>query len=220
MMLQWLYSQKSALRNDFSLKKKVFVGLVIMFMGFIFINGYEYVAQKGILGEKNLQKYESQASGNLGILIGGRSEILVSVYAIRDSPIIGHGSWAKDHRYADMLMYLKSVLGYTSAEPGEEGLIPSHSHIFGAWVEAGILGAVFWIWVLSLPIRVLTGSYRTKEPLSPLIIFFSFILIWDILFSPYGAERRFITPYYIIVMMSFLTGVISKNRGVRSPHGA
>jgi len=58
--------------------------------------------------------------------------------------------------------------------------------------------------VLSLPLRVLMQLYATAEPLAPLIAFLAVILIWDVLFSPYGAERRFLMPYYVIVMMYLL----------------
>ena len=204
MSLQWLYSRKNTLKPKLWSRNTVLIGLAVLLTGVIFIKGYAFLAREGLLGEKAMQKYLYQASGDFGLLFGGRSELLISGRAIMDSPIIGHGSWAKDYRYADTLVYLKRMLGYYPGQPNELGLIPTHSHLFGAWVEAGILGAVFWAWVLFLPIRVLAGLYRTKEPLSPLIIFFSFILIWDILFSPFGAERRFVTPYYIIVMMSFL----------------
>ncbi len=200
---QWLWVLKDAKKNKLSLKNLVVIGLAFFAASFIFVKTYGHMARQGMLGENARQKYEQQAGGELGLLIGGRSEILVSIHAIIDSPIIGHGSWAKDYSYADTLVYLKRVLGYYPGQSNELGLIPTHSYLFGAWVEAGLLGAVFWAWVLFLPIRVLAGLYRTKEPLSPLIIFFIFILIWDILFSPFGAERRFITPYYIIVMMSF-----------------
>jgi O-antigen ligase len=157
-----------------------------------------------MLGENARQKYEQQAGGELGLLIGGRSEILVSFRAIMDSPIIGHGSWAKDYRYVNELIYLKRVLGYSPGQSNELGLIPTHSHLFGAWVEAGILGAVFWIWVLSLPIRGMVMIIGVKENFTPLFVFFGFLLIWHVLFSPFGAELRFIIPYCIVVMMSLL----------------
>jgi len=91
-----------------------------------------------------------QAHGEYGLIVGGRSEILVSAQAIMDSPILGHGSWAKNEEYAAMLNYLRESMGYVAQGKHESGLIPTHSHIFGAWVEAGILGAVFWLWILTV----------------------------------------------------------------------
>ena len=210
LFLQWLWSIKGTQRAKLSLKYLLLIGIVILTASFIFIKGYGYMARRSLLGEKARQIYEQQARGDLGLLIGGRSEILVSIRAIMDSPIIGHGSWAKAYSYSNTLVYLKRILGYYPITYDNLGLIPTHSHLFGAWVEAGILGAVFWIWILSLPIRGLSRLICTKDILTPLVAFLSFLLIWDILFSPYGAELRIMTPYYIIVMMSLFQSQVKK----------
>ncbi len=165
---------------------------------------YQYYAGNGLLGYAAQQKYEMQSSGRYGVLVGGRGDFLVALEAALDSPIVGHGSWAKDWRYASQEDAIVKGLGYRTLGGANSWLIPTHSHLIGAWVDAGILGIVFWIWVLSLPLRVLMQLYATAEPLAPLIAFLAVILIWDVLFSPYGAERRFLMPYYVIVMMYLL----------------
>ena len=163
---------------------------------------YGYMAEHGYLDERSRQVYERQYSGALGVLLGGRSEILASGRAVLDSPIIGHGSWAKNPDYVTYLLDLRH-LGYDVhylSKVGSE-LIPSHSHLMGSWVEAGIMGAVFWCWVLLLAFRVMSHQYMVREPLGPLIAFIGFSMVWDILFSPFGAERRYIVPFYFVVMM-------------------
>src|SRR6266851_256691 len=165
---------------------------------------YQYYAGNGLLGYAAQQTYEMQSSGRYGVLVGGRGDFLVALEAALDSPIVGHGSWAKDWRYASQEDAIVKGLGYRTVGGANSWLIPAHSHLIGAWVDAGILGIVFWIWVLSLPLRVLMQLYATAEPLAPLIAFLAVILIWDVLFSPYGAERRFLMPYYVIVMMYLL----------------
>ena len=99
---------------------------------------------------------------------------------------------------------LRRQAGYIAVPEDEEGLIPAHSHLLGAWVEAGLMGAVFWAWILSLPVRVLIKPHGMMDYLTPLMAFVAFLLIWDIFFSPYGAELRFLTPYYVVVMMTHL----------------
>jgi hypothetical protein len=215
LFLQWLWNIKGTQRAKLSSKNLFLICIVILIASFIFIKGYGHMARKGLLGEKARQIYEQQSKGDLGLLIGGRSEILVSIRAIMDSPIIGHGSWAKSYRYSNTLIYLKRILGYYPSRYDDLGLIPTHSHLFGAWVEAGILGAVFWIWVISLPIRGMSKLIRTKEILTPFFAFISFLLIWDVLFSPYGAELRIMIPYYIIVTMSILPMRVKKKTCVR-----
>ncbi len=135
-------------------------------------------------------------------MLGGRSEILVSIKAIMDSPIIGYGSWAKSLKYALEKIYMLRQLGIRATfDPSKAILLPTHSHLFGAWVEAGIIGGVFWIWVISVWARAAIGLAQLKDRIAPLLAFVVFLVVWDILFSPFGAERRFIMPYYIIVIM-------------------
>jgi len=166
---------------------------------------YGYSVNEGWLGDDALQKYSVQSSGNLGILLGGRAEILASSQAIIDSPVIGHGSWAKDRKYADLLAYALSQQGYDNASQSKVDLIPTHSYMIGAWVEAGIVGAVFWLWALMLTARALLATYNSNTVLLPLTAFVAFNLIWDIPFSPFGALARVYAAYYLALMMFVLT---------------
>ena len=196
------------------LSKQKIILLAIGFLGaaILIVNFYELSARQGWLGVDQQRKYETQAQGELGLLIGGRSEILVSARAILESPIIGHGSWAKDWEYAEMLVELKRRLGYSTGPAQELGLIPTHSHLFGAWVEAGIFGAVFWGWMLLLPIRASLRLFTTQDPHTPLFIFIAFILTWGILFSPFGSTLRFMIPFYAVCMIDVLSRYPIKKR--------
>ena len=110
---------------------------------------YSYAASSGMLGVAAKDKYDVQVSGDLGILLGGRNESLATSQAIVDSPIIGHGSWARDVRYVELMVSRLEEAGYeVQGAAFTSDVIPTHSHLAGAWVEAGILGAVFWLWAL------------------------------------------------------------------------
>ena len=88
------------------------VGLVFCgIAAFTILQGYDIAASHGWLGAGAQTKYVEQ-SGSLGVLVGGRSEVLVSTQAIMDSPILGHGSWAKDFTYVDLLAARLSSAGY------------------------------------------------------------------------------------------------------------
>jgi len=164
---------------------------------------YGQAAEQGVLGADAREKYELQAGagGAFGVLLGGRSEIFVASQAIADRPIIGHGSWAKNPEYAARLLLLDRFGYEVNFLSAESELIPTHSHLFGAWVEAGIAGAVFWFWVMFLALRVLSNMFLARETLSPLIVFSAILFAWDIVFSPFGAERRIMTPFFIILLM-------------------
>lgn len=169
---------------------------------------YRYAASSGLLGEFAQNAYEQQSTGDYGVLLGGRSAILGSIPAIYDSPILGHGSWARDPIYVLAQIEALYLAGYddTSSvenEELEEGYVPAHSYIFGAWVEAGILGAICWVWVLLLAVRVLLRVFPSRMVLHPLVAFCAISLTWDSVFSPYGAQARIIVPYYLVMLMTY-----------------
>lgn len=201
MLLQQILSRRGSVPARFSPARSfafLLFGLAVT-AGFLQI--YGMVAGSGALGDLAREKYERQAGGAFGVLLGGRSEIFVSTKAIMDSPLLGHGSWAKDPQYSVLLLELEDVGYEVNYLAAEEELIPSHSHLFGAWVESGVIGALFWLWILSIVFRVMSNLFLVREPLAPLITFFGFLMFWDILFSPFGAERRILMPFYIVVMM-------------------
>jgi hypothetical protein len=173
---------------------------------------YAHGVQRGWFGEEALQKYEMQSSGDAGILLGGRNEFLAASSAIRDSPVIGHGSWAKDPKYKAILYDRLAELGYRHMGPEvESDLIPSHSHLLGAWVESGIVGAVFWCWVLWLTGSTLARA-SGREPLFPFFAFIALLLTWNVLFSPYGADQRFTATYFVYAMILFALHSQAQNR--------
>lgn len=165
---------------------------------------YGIAASSGMLGEEAEIKYRQQ-SGDYGVLLGGRIEILASSQAIMDSPLIGHGSWAKDPKYRLNLLDLEK-LGYEINEQAilesESNLIPSHSHLFGAWVEAGILGALFWAWIFTLVIRTLYKIFKIEHVLLPLLITILIGAAWSILFSPFGALERLRWGFFLTLFLA------------------
>ncbi len=159
---------------------------------------YSFGASGGFLGSRALKKYQDQSSGDLGVLLGGRNEAFASIRAIIDSPVLGHGSWAKDARYTDLLYAELSGRGYKVYRGGDD-LIPSHSHVLGSWVYAGAAGGVFWVQIMVITIRALKSVFVYPLPMRVVTFFCGSLAIWDILFSPFGAQRRFTTPLYIVL---------------------
>ena len=188
------------------LRRIALLGVLIVVGSSVLALTYEYSVRHGWLGESAREKYEMQAEGQYGLLLGGRSEIMVSSLAVLDSPVIGHGSWAKNCHYASLYTELKEQAGYFPGEEKHQCLIPAHSHLMGSWVQAGFIGAVVWLWVIVLIVRALLVTYSTRNELSPLIAFCAFALTWDILFSPFSGFMRLITPFYIVVIMTSITG--------------
>lgn len=214
-MFLLIQSRRSRPGARISRSRLVLVAVMGVIGSIGFVKFYGYAARGGLFGIEAQYKYIAQASSKYGVLLGGRMEVLVAMQAIADSPIIGHGSWAKDARYRSMYYKLSGMSAKQQLMVSDSGLIPTHSFITGAWVEAGIIGAVFWAYVFWLTVRNLVYLSQMREALSPLIAYISFLFLWDIVFSPFGAERRLLVPFFIILVM-FCWDVVLAHR--RSNH--
>ena len=187
---------------------KIALGTTALIGAISIYAGYSYAAAEGYLGDEARDKFETESSGQYGVLLGGRGELLSTIPAIIDSPIIGHGSWAHDVKYLVQMRQALALLRYKGAlemtrDQLVEGLIPAHSFLLGAWVWAGFLGAVFWAWVWTLIVKALSVVYPAAAHLLPLMAFFSVMLLWDILFSPFGLDRRHQVPYYLVLIFTY-----------------
>jgi hypothetical protein len=154
-----------------------------------------------------------RANVPVGVLLGGRSEILPSTQAILDSPIIGHGSWARGPEYVELqrqrLVDLGVPRGNISTDPT---LIPTHSYLLGSWVWAGFLGGIFWIGVAGLAIWTVANVLGSRLQISPLVGYVAALLLWSIAFSPYSNTERIYAMFAVVVCLLAL-------RLVRQPSG-
>lgn len=194
--------------------------LLGLLLGQGMLSGYTQIARSGLLGETAREKVEIQTTGDVNLIVGGRVETLVSTQAIIDSPIIGHGSWARDPYYLSLLLDRLGRLGLQY--PGDVSqvvdYIPSHSHLLGSWVDHGVFGGLFWIWVLFM---VAKSAYRSlsQENLPGTIVTVAiFWMLWDVIFSPFGADQRFMRAVQIAIILSSARYVlssspVSKHRG-------
>ena len=179
---------------------------------------YGYFAGSGALGEAARYKYEVQSSGDVSILLGGRVESLVSVEAVKDSPILGHGSWAKDLYYARLLQQKVKELGVEMETDRKirNDLIPTHSYLMGAWVEAGILGALFWIYIYTRLVLAVYRMFKHQIVAHALLIVPLVSALWAVPFSPFGAEARFSAGLSIVIALMIIKATSASPVGVRA----
>ena len=167
----------------------------------------EFVTQAGYISEEARVKNEAQIKGG-NLLLGGRPEFMIGLRAALDSPIIGHGSWAKDLKYFEMLtdaMIESGALAYTpDFEEDTDGLIPGHSHIITEWVWAGIAAPIFWLYILAMIFRATVRVTILKPALAPLYTFIMIATVWSILFSPFAFDRRMSEAVLIVIMADLL----------------
>lgn len=177
--------------------------------------GYEWALQSGWVPEEMRVKFESQGASDLGFILGGRSELLVSTRAIAERPWLGYGSWARDEGFANELLLARLASGQSMVTAlVEDDYIPSHSHLFGAWVQGGIVGAAFWFGVLVLLAVRLWQHAPLVSPEGIAVTYLLFSLAWDIPFSPLALGSRTWSALAIAVLVSYVW------RSQRRPTGA
>lgn len=196
--------QKSA-RKMAKIKKNFVLFMCLAFVGmFVAKFAYSTAAKDGLLGEAAQKKYMMQTrTGDslLKLLMGGRAEAFICVYAAMDKPIFGFGPWALDwngysRRFLDK---------YGAAEDAEtraqedvnraaQGrleriqFLPFHSHIFGQWVWYGIVALFLWIYVLVLILNYFRKYIDVVPQWYGMLALIVPKLMWDIFFSPLFAR--------------------------------
>jgi hypothetical protein len=162
----------------------------------------KYGSSIGLFDESTAAKFVGQASGDYGVLVGGRPETLVAIQAIRDAPILGHGSFPYGQKYVQLKQDIQYEHGYSdSDETIEEDypVIPTHSHLTMAWVEGGILGGICWIYIFGLTVRSVLILNSLRPNLAPLYSYLLVSFLWDILYSPFGSVNRIWGAFFILL---------------------
>jgi hypothetical protein len=169
---------------------------------------YDKLVRGGFFGEIALEKHLAQTANDRNVILGARAESKVSIIAIKDKPILGHGSWAENRYYVTLYLGMKEAEGedirWNSDFATKKDRIPSHSMLFGSTVEHGIAGAAFWIYVLSLALRSVIAGALGRNSATMLELLAAFSLIWDIFFSPFGATRRCYEAIFLVTCVVLL----------------
>lgn len=183
----------------------LFVGLLVM------DEVYEHLASEGILGEYAYNKYMMQKNSKDG-LVSARKDTYMGIELIINKPLWGYGSYAKDK--GDRFHQQYSIRHKTEYEiPEEEKYLPGHSHIVGYWLNHGVLGGLFWIYVLLLMWKVFRSGAIFEEPRLMCLFIMTFTSkLWDILFSPFGNRvgMAFFLCYVAILSKTFLKKRINR----------
>ena len=161
---------------------------------------YKTLASKGYLNEKAMKKYEGQSKRGdnvVALLMSGRAEFFVGLFAAWDNPIWGCGPWARDENgvyedfllkygdYEDFMKYMKSRQDAALRGHGAH-MLPTHSHIVGFWAYYGILALPFWPYVLWCMWRHFRHNMAAIPQWYGYFALALPLYAWHIFFSPYG----------------------------------
>jgi len=164
---------------------------------------------------EDAEKYMMQANNEMGYILGGRSELLISIRAFWDSPLLGHGSWAESEYY--LYEYIAEIVKnkYEDIDflqvvnQTNSFLIPTHSYIMSSLVWGGAVAGLFWVYsFMGFLIGVLRGRRN-----SLIDYYLAVLMLWNILFSPFGANARwlFSIVFVLFFMASFMEGEVDEN---------
>ena len=146
---------------------------------------------------------------------------MVGAEAIRESPLIGHGSWAKSDEALDTWAMMQEQLGSPrSAESIQQQVLLSpdgatiraHSMILQAWVEAGLVGLVFFGFAFGAAGRMLIQlvSAPVLGRHYALVCFFGLWLLWALVMSPFAGVSRLYTATSFSLLFVFTGGTDSR----------
>jgi len=192
------------------LKRATWMTLAILILSFVLAPSlyslYASEASKGTFGLNVQQKFLDQTINTKNIFYGGRTDVYVGLSQVIDSPIFGQGSYAKISSSNRQEIITEVVRTNPNSYPllftfKEGKLIPIHSVILQFWVWYGIIGALPWLWYLYTIIWTLWVNIKAGKGIGLVHSYILTLAVWDILFSPFGADRRFMLPLTLIALI-------------------
>lgn len=185
---------------------------------------YVTLGLQGALGKKT---YAQIASLNnpynpINVIAMGRPELQVSLIAIKDRPILGHGSWAYDPRYDYVYEEtLGNLIGQEvrmRRDPLERGIIPAHSMLFQAWIFGGLAGGLFWLAIITMMGQLFAFfAQRPHMTFWLLVMFTAVTFSWNVLFSPFG-WARFSWPALMAFVVLYRTAAQNQEVGLQGSY--
>lgn len=176
------------LRTRFRRGQKLFAVAMVLGLGYMLYVAYvNDVLSTPSTTNSYLQLSKAANPYNpFSLLAEGRAESLVALAAIGESPILGHGSWARDltGKFSALRAQLmeQSVVYHSP-------FIPAHSVILTAWMWGGLLGLagilIVWWSIFRNGLRLIA----TRSPYQIVIAVLFVDFIWNSIFSPFGHVR-------------------------------
>ena len=186
--------------------KTLAIFMSVLFFVPTLYNLYVSEARNGAFGITVQQKYILQSQNTNNLLYGGRTDVFIGLSQVRKSPILGQGSYAKisESNRPEIIAELVATNPnlYPLLSTYREGdMIPIHSILLQFWVWYGLLGAFPWLWFLYTMVRVLKRDLKSTQGISLVTSYLIALTTWDIFFSPFGSDRRFALPVFLIFML-------------------
>ena len=171
-------------------------GILVIISGcFLSLISITYISLKSlkVIPQKVLDRIERQVDAPYGLIVSARPEVAASIIGITKKPLTGYGSSTLDNQIFYDYTTFQSAGNFSSFMENFKNKdkymsTPSHSHLFGAWVDAGFLASIAWIFVVMFSLQLLMSASFYRDALTPLTLFITLTMLWDVIFSP-GPNR-------------------------------
>ena len=208
MMFLGVVNEQNKMIKMQKMRKNVLPFLIILFGAAIVIkSSYEYMAKNGILGEWTQYKYELQSSNNNDIVLGSRMITFEGLYIILKDPIWGFGPYAVDKNG-----YAQEFARMMKTEYDSSRILGGHSFLVQFWTYGGILALLLWLYVIYLGINFIINGIVYEPSLTPFLLIFVILLLYNILFSPFG--NRVSNAYALVMISIILSNTKTSNKSI------
>jgi hypothetical protein len=147
--------------------------------------------------------------------------VTAAVEAIKESPVIGHGSWFSNSDVYDNFLLIQRERGREAHVGGfpeaneDPGTVALHSQILVALAEGGLFGSAFFfiygaglLWALYRIVFV--ESWARVTPLCTLLVLSA---LWNLLCSPFSGAHRVYIAMACGLMLLLKEGRLAANEG-------
>lgn len=171
-------------------------GILVIISGcFLSLISITYISltSLNVIPQKVLDRIERQVDAPYGLIVTARPEVAAAIIGITKKPLTGYGSSTLDNQIFYDYTTFQSAGNFSSFMENFKNKdkymsTPSHSHLFGAWVDAGFLASIAWIFVVMFSLQLLMSTSFYRDALTPLTLFITLTMLWDVIFSP-GPNR-------------------------------
>jgi hypothetical protein len=165
-------------------------------------------AGSGVLGERSGEQIKEFGNSPSSIIVNTRPEPFQEFYLFIKRPVFGWGS----HPQLDWEAYLGSKnflqnIGVVRKDLDDLWLsrdppgVSAHSQAMDSLARAGLLAIPFWLLFLTFALRAGILAIRFRS--SPLVIFWTILMLWDSIFSPLtGLSHIELAAYLAVVVTS------------------
>lgn len=149
------------------------------------------------------------------------SMVTAAVEAIKESPVIGHGSWFSNSDVYDNFLLIQYTRGRESHVGGfpeankEPGTVALHSQILVALAEGGLFGSAFFLvygagllWALY---RIVFVEHWIR--ITPLCTLLLLSALWNLFGSPFSGAHRVYIAMACGLMLLLKEGRLVENNG-------